>query len=173
MNEAMRNARQPLSGQGMDSALTARGGAIWDATRARSRRSWGYVALVTLVAAVAAMVVRRRELGRARTRDKPSDADDGQRGRGAAALSLTIHGWSAAAFCAATTCHWYYSDRGNNLLHLALVLLSGLSAGGVLLRHRLFGDNASGSRVLWHAKRVAFVVFVGLLAVGHLFANFG
>jgi hypothetical protein len=59
------------------------------------------------------------------------------------------------------------------LLHLALVLLSGLSAGGVLLRHRLFGDNASGSRVLWHAKRVAFVVFVGLLAVGHLFANFG
>lgn len=165
MNEALRMARVPLSIKASDAVLTARGGAVWDATRERNRRGWGYVALFTLVTAVAAAAVRRAQFARAG--HAPSDSKEHGN-----AMCLTIHGWAAATFCVAAMFHWYYSDRGNNLLHLALVLLSAISAVGVLLRHRLFTDTASGSRILWHVKRSAVVLFIGLLVFGHLFSGF-
>lgn len=166
MNQAMRNAWQPLLGQGTDPAHTARGGAIWDETRARNRIVYGFVALATLLIAAAALVARRVEAHRWRA--------DAARQRRVVAVCLAIHGWSAMMFCVAATLHWYYSDRGNNFLHLALVLLSGLAAGGIVLRHRLFSeDGASNSRILLHVHRFTFAAFVGLLVLGHLFAGLG
>lgn len=166
MYYAMKSARQPLLGRGALAEDTARGGAIWDATRSQSRREWGFVTLIALVISALAMIVRRVELARA------GEGSAERRRRRFASACLTIHEWSAAAFCAAAAPHWYYSDRGNNFLHVGLVVLGGLLVGGALLHHQVVSEGKPASPLLLLGQRFLFVVFVGLLVVGHLFVDF-
>lgn len=164
MKEAMSRAGQPLSGLNLGPLATARGGAVIDDRRAAYRRAWGYaaLALLALTAGFMGMRVAARRHPRAEV------------GGASASSWLTLHQVAAAAFCGATAAHWYYSDRGNNFLHLAILSLCWLTSGGLLLRFRLEtkGPSPSGRGLLAHTQWFALFGLVALLLIGHFFGDF-
>jgi hypothetical protein len=85
---------------------------------------------------------------------------------------FTAHEWCSSGFCVATILHWYFSDRGNNFLHISLFLVIWLTAAGYALRYRM-GEKATQKGVrLLHSQRWLFVALLVLLIVGHVFAEF-
>jgi hypothetical protein len=162
MKEAMRRAGRPLAGLNLPAAATARGGAFLDIRRAGYRRALGYAALPLMLATI--VFVAMQAFVRAGAK---SDAPGGAQSRW-----LRIHEWFGGAFCVATALHWYFSDRGNNFLHLALVSLSCLAAGGLLLRLRGSKPADEGGGLLLFAQRVALVALVVFVLVGHFFSAF-
>lgn len=159
MEASMRRARQRLSGLDLAPAGIARAGVEPDPARSRYRITWGYVALPLLVLASVYIVLRRF-------------AGDSEEDQERLAPWLAVHQWAAAAFAAAAAMHWYYSDRGNNFLHLAYVAVVWLLVGGLMLRFRRSRPDLAGSRTLLVAQRAVFVVFIVLLGVGHFLAAF-
>ena len=159
MTAAMNRARQRLSGMDLAPSGIARAGVQLNPARSRYRITWGYVALPLLVL-FSVYIVLRRFAG-------PSEKDQER-----LAPWLAVHQWAGAAFAAAAAMHWYYSDRGNNFLHLAAVAIVWLLVGGLMLRYRMSRPELAGSRALLVAQRVVFVVFIVLLGVGHFLAAF-
>src|SRR5262249_24096417 len=86
---------------------------------------------------------------------------------------FTAHEWASSGFCIATILHWYFSDRGNNFLHISLFLVIWLTVAGYVLGYRMADHKTTqkGLRLL-HSQRGLFVALILLLVVGHLFAEF-
>jgi hypothetical protein len=160
MKEAMRRAGRPLAGLSLPPSATARGGAFFDPRRPVYRRALGYAALPLMLATVVLILMHAFS----RRRDRAVSAQDDR--------WLRLHEWFGASFCVATALHWYFSDRGNNFLHLALVALSCLVAGGLLLRIRGARPAGESGQLLLFAQRVALVALVVLLLIGHFFSEF-
>jgi hypothetical protein len=68
--------------------------------------------------------------------------------------------------------HWYFSDRGNNFLHIALLITIWLTLAGYVLRYRMAEKDLQKNVKLVHGQRGLSVVLLVLLLVGHLFAEF-
>jgi hypothetical protein len=159
MANAIRLARQPLVGSDLAPAVIARAGAVVDHERARYRISWGYVALPMLL--LTSVYVVLRQVARA-SLGSPPNLD----------RWLAVHQWAAGAFAIAATMHWYYSDRGNNFLHLALLAILWLVAAGIVLSVRKArGSPGAGERLL-HIQRFVFAALIVLAGVGHFLAAF-
>lgn len=159
MARAMELARQPLVGADLAPAVIARAGVRVDETRARYRVAWGWVALPLLLLTSVYVVLRHL------ARVTPGAQWPLERW-------LTIHAWAGGAFAVAASMHWYYSDRGNNFLHLALVAILWLVVGGSLLRLRIARSGPGNGRALLHTQRVVFLALIGLAAAGHFLASF-
>lgn len=157
MQRAMLRASQPLIG--LSPSETARGGALPDDDRSRQRRLWGYAALPLALMSIGFIG------GHVRARRKPGGASS-------PTGWLMLHEVSAATFCVTTVLHWYYSDRGNNFLHLALVTLGWLATGGLLLRYRTSFPGVGDGRWLRFSQWLALVGLLVLLSVGHFFGGF-
>lgn len=160
MQEAMARAGQHLLALDLSAADIARGGMDADASRPRSRILWGYAA-IPLFLLTSVFVMLRFVQGAA----------------GAPAGSLgwwrTIHPWAGGAFSGAALMHFYYSDKGNNFLHLALVTVVALTLGGcVLLIQSLTLPSRPGG-LLHLGQRSLFVALIALLILGHLVAQIG
>jgi hypothetical protein len=83
-----------------------------------------------------------------------------------------IHEWGSTGFTVAAVAHWYFSDRGNNFLHLALIMVLWLAGAGYALRYRMAHSKTRKPVQLIHTQRFVFIALLVLLAVGHLFAEF-
>lgn len=159
MDAALRRARQRLSGLELAPAGIARAGAALNPARARYRITWGYVALPLLVL-TSVYVVLRHFVG------------PGKQEQQRLAAWRAVHQWAGGAFATVAAIHWYYSDRGNNFLHLALVALGWLVLGGALLRFRMSRSELPPPRGLLYAQRFVFVTFIVLAGIGHFLAAF-
>ena len=158
---AMGRAYQPLLMSNMSQERIAKGG-----TRQQDREFWrnlfGFVALgLALVACVYIfmrfLMARYPAAVKGKFKIKPW---------------FTIHEWCSSGFCIATVLHWYFSDRGNNFLHIALFIVLWLTAAGYVLRYRMAEKTTQKSLRLLHSQRWLFVGLVLLLVVGHFFAEF-
>ncbi len=158
MKKAMLRARQPLLDGRMTPAQIAHAGAQLDRTRAIVRDAFGYVALASLLLSAVFMVIRAL----------PRDDTEG---RLRLKTWLLVHEWSAVAFAISTFAHWYYSDRGNNFLHVALLLVAWLTVEGLLMRGRMTKGRAHRSLRMVHTQRVLFFAVVALLVMGHFLSN--
>ncbi len=163
MRQAMLKATQPLSGSNLSPALTARGGAVWDARREGYRRALGYAAVPFLLLATFFIAMRRFAA---------KEESEGKEASPTSAAWLLAHELSAIAFCVATFVHWHYSERGNNLLHVALLMTLGLTASGVFLMYRQGRRRKSKRSLLLTVQRVGLVLLVVLILVGHFLADF-
>jgi hypothetical protein len=85
---------------------------------------------------------------------------------------FTAHEWASSGFAAAAVFHWYYSDRGNNFLHLALIIVLWLTGAGYVLRYKLAEKDAKQNVRLVHTQQYLFYGLITLLVVGHFFAEF-
>jgi hypothetical protein len=159
MARAMQLAGQPLVGSDLAPAAIARAGVAIDHERARYRVGWGWVALPLLL--LTSVYVVLRQLGRA----KPS-------WRWPLERWLTVHAWAGGGFAVAACMHWYYSDRGNNFLHLALLAVLWLVVGGSVLRLRLAKILGGSGVMLLHTQRFVFLALIALAAAGHFLAPF-
>ena len=81
---------------------------------------------------------------------------------------LIIHEWTAVFFTFAVLIHWYYSDRGNNFLHLSLFIIGWLFLAGITLRSRVIKGQAQKNLRLLHAQQFLFYLLIILLIIGHL-----
>lgn len=162
MERAMSRAREPLGASGLDARHTRLAGGPEARWRATWRNVWGIAALA-LFALTCVYVAMRMLLASDRSRWK---------GRFALKKWLVVHEWAATGFCAAAIMHWYYSDRGNNLLHLALCVVLWLTLAGFVLRHRVVHKELKKNVRLLHSQRFFFFGLVGLLVAGHFFAGF-
>jgi hypothetical protein len=85
---------------------------------------------------------------------------------------FTAHEWCSSAFCGSVVLHWYFSDRGNNFLHIALLLVIWLTIAGYVLRYRMAEKAVQKNVRLVHGQRGLSLVLLALLIVGHLFAEY-
>ena len=85
---------------------------------------------------------------------------------------FVAHEWCSTAFCLAAILHWYYSDRGNTFLHVALLIVIWLTLAGYVLRYRVAQNETQKNLRLLHTQRGAFIGLVVLLVIGHFFAEF-
>jgi hypothetical protein len=85
---------------------------------------------------------------------------------------LLLHEVASSFFCIATIVHWNYSDKGNNLLHISLVLILWLTAAGGVLRYRMAQNRVRRGIQLIHTQRFLFLVLLLLLLIGHLAADY-
>jgi hypothetical protein len=157
---AMRRAYQPLMSS-MKPERIANGG-----TRERDREFWrnlfGFVALgLALFACVYIfmryLMNRYPAVTKGKFKIKPW---------------FTVHEWCSSGFCLATILHWHFSDRGNNLLHISLLIVIWLTVAGYVLRYRMAEKTTQKGVRLLHSQRGLFLALVLLLVVGHLFAEF-
>jgi hypothetical protein len=157
MQKAMQLAAQPLVGSDLAPAAIARAGSLVDQEHARYRVGWGYVALPLLL--LTSVFIALRQLPRTRL---PAQAG----------LDpwLTVHQWAGGAFALAAAMHWYYSDRGNNFLHLALVAIVWLVLAAIVLGFRRARGRAGGR--LLHTQRWVFLALILLAGMGHFLAPF-
>jgi len=162
MQRAMRRAHQPLVALGLPAERIARGGAREHHKNELYRNIWGFVALGFFIAGCVYLVMRTL------LRIDPA----AYKGRFPLKKWLLIHEWSFTGFAISGVLHWYYSERGNNFLHLALLALLWLTAEGYVLRYRLAGGTANRSLRLVHTQQALFIGLVLLLVIGHLFADF-
>jgi hypothetical protein len=145
LEAAMYRASQPLVDSGLPATDIARAGVPVDFGRARYRIAFGVVAFVLLVATSIWPIVRH--------------ADRGERWAG-------VHRWAGGGFVLAVVLHWGYSDRGNNLLHLAFVAAVWLAAVCSL------SQIEPVRRLLLPAQRFVLLALILLAGVGHLLARF-
>lgn len=159
---ALRLAYQPLVGLSLDPEQIARGGTTRDFERAGWRRIWGYVAAGAFT--LGAVYLLQRLL----VRIAPTTFD----GMFEVKRWLLVHECAFSVFCLAVCVHWYYSDKGNNLLHIALLLVLWLGAAGALLHIRLANGHTNKGGQLLHTQRFLFLALCLLILVGHLFADY-
>jgi hypothetical protein len=159
MVRAMQLARQPLVGSDLAPALIASAGVRVDQDRARRRIGWGWVALPLLL--LTSVYVGLKRLVRAR----PGS-------RRLLEPWLAVHVWAGGAFAVAASLHWYYSDRGNNFLHLALLGIVWMAAGGSVLLWRRTRHGPGSGGLLLHTQRFVFLALIALAVAGHLLAAF-
>jgi len=84
---------------------------------------------------------------------------------------LYMHQWLSVAFAAVSVLHWYFSDRGNNLLHVSLLVILWLTGAGLLLRYRVRSRQVRKNVRLVHTQRLLFAGLVVLLIVGHVVSS--
>ena len=85
---------------------------------------------------------------------------------------FTAHEWCSSGFCTSVVLHWYFSDRGNNFLHISLLLVIWLTMAGYVLRYRMAEKGTQKNVRLVHGQRGLSLALVALLVVGHIFAEF-
>jgi hypothetical protein len=162
MTQAMRLAYQPLTGLGMSTERIRRGGVREDHSRELFRNIWGFIALAFFVPACGYILIR------ALTRADPKK----YKGKFKIKRWFVLHEWLSSGFCLAAILHWYYSDRGNNFLHVALLMVIWLTLAGYVLRYRMAIRETQKNVKMVHTQRFLFYALVGLLVVGHFFAEF-
>jgi hypothetical protein len=85
---------------------------------------------------------------------------------------MKYHQLSSMALMAVVLVHWYYSDRGNTLLHLAVVALFWLGVAGFAMRKNAIEHKAARNGIrLVHTQRYLFIGLIVLLVVGHLWVG--
>lgn len=85
---------------------------------------------------------------------------------------MTIHQWTSVGVCVTALVHWHYSDRGNNFLHIAVLILFWLGAAGFTMRARSISHKSARKGVrLVHTQRYLFLGLIVLLVVGHLLVS--
>lgn len=162
MRHAMRRAYQPLTLPGAPLRHVERGGVRERHTREWLRNLFGVIALGTLGLSMVYIGVRVL-----------MQADPARfKGRFQVKKWFRAHEWASVGFCLATVMHWYYSDRGNNFLHTALILTVWLTAAGFMLHYRLAHKNARKRVRAVHTQRGLAVALLILIVVGHFFAEF-
>lgn len=154
MREAMGRAFQPLGASELGANAIAHGGFAEDERRARNRVILGYLALPLALLTMVFVALRW----------------SGARG-GRLQNWCVLHQLSGLAFAAAAVLHWYYSDRGNNFLHLAFVGVLWLTLAGLILRVRLRRDSARGGLLL-HTQRFLTFILLALVVLGHFFSRY-
>jgi hypothetical protein len=162
MQEAMRRAGQHLLKSDLTAVGVAWGGFAADHRHGRTRRLWGYTAIPLFV--LASVYVVLRQLVRWN-----KAAYEGRFPLGA---WLVVHQWCAIAFTAAATMHGYYSDRGNNFLHLAFVSAVSLILIGAALRYLATTDGPGRATLLLYTQRLLFLGLIAVGVIGHFFADF-
>jgi hypothetical protein len=85
---------------------------------------------------------------------------------------FTAHEWCSTGFCLSVLAHWYCSDRGNNFLHISLLIVIWLTLAGYVLRYRMAEKQMQKNVRLVHGQRGLSLVLLALLLVGHVFAEF-
>lgn len=162
MKRAFSRAYAPLMSSGLTNEQIARAGAHESDRRELWRNVWGFFALVLFCVSSIFVVIRMLVRG------------DPKRYRGRFKIKkwFTVHEWASTAFFGAALAHWHYSDRGNNLLHLALIVSAWLTVAGFAMRYRLTEGAAKKSVRLLHSQRALYFGLIVLLLVGHLFAEF-
>lgn len=162
VRRAMRRAYQPLILARYGRERLAQGGTKNAEDRKLYRNIFGFVALITFV--LSSVYVGMRSL----LRKAPA------RFKGKLKIKpwFVAHEWLSSAFCLSTLLHWYFSDRGNNYLHVALILVIWLTLAGYALRYRLTQKQAGKNVRLVHTQRYLFVGLVALIVIGHCFAAF-
>jgi hypothetical protein len=162
INRAMQRAHQPLTGLGLGADQIARGGHQEDFRRALYRAVWGFVGLALLGPACIYIGMRLLE------RMRPSV----YAGKFKSEEWLAVHAWCAGLFSLVTILHWYYSDRGNNLLHIAFVVVVWMTTAGLVLRHGWAHGKSRPDAPLLRLQRWFFLILAGLVGVGHFLAEF-
>lgn len=159
---AMRRAYQPLTSLDLTADQLARAGARVRTTRELYRNIWGFAALGLFMISCVYVVMRML------VKAYPA------RFKGAFDMKkwFVAHEWASLAFCVAAICHWYCSDRGNNLLHIALLIVIWLTVAGLTLRYRMTQNEVKKDVRLLHSQRILFFGLIALLVVGHFFAGF-
>lgn len=164
MQKAMQGAYQPITNRGWDASKIKYAGASPDRTRDDIRIWTGFLALALLL--VGCGYIAERIWMRLRPKS-------GRLMGGNLKKWLVVHEWSLVAFCGASVLHWYYSDRGNNFLHLALILVIWLTAAGFVLRYRMTHKTTKSGLRLLHSQQVLFFAVLILLVGGHLMPGWG
>lgn len=162
MRRAMSRAYQPLATANMGAEQIARGGVLESHRGESLRNFWGAVALILF--GILCIYIFLRYL--MRTDPKA------YKGKFKLKTWFTIHEWSATAFTVAVLLHWHYSQRGNVLLHTALVVTLWLAAAGFMLRYRIAKKQLRKKVALLHSQRWLFWGLIVLLVVGHFFSEF-
>ncbi len=162
MQEAMRRAGQHLLRSDLTAVGVAWGGFASDHRHTRTRRLWGYTAIPLFVLAIVYVVLRQLVRWN-------KAAYEGKFPLGA---WLVVHQWCAVAFTAAATMHGYYSDRGNNFLHLAFVSAVSLTLIGAALRYLATTDGPGRATFLLYTQRLLFLGLIAVGVIGHFFADF-
>jgi hypothetical protein len=162
MQEAMRRATQHLLKSDLTAVGVAWGGFTSDHRYARTRRLWGYTAIPLFVLTAVYVVLRQM------VRVNPTVYQT----RFPLGGWLVVHQWCAVGFTAAATMHGYYSDRGNNFLHLAFVAAVSLTLIGAALRYLAFADGPGRATLLLHTQRLLFMGLLAVGIIGHFFADF-
>jgi hypothetical protein len=159
---AMQRAYQPLLAGSMSFERIAQGGVRERDTREFWRNVFGFVALGLFLIACVYVVMRSLmkaypQTFKGKFRIKPW---------------FTVHEWCSSAFCIAAILHWWFSDRGNMFLHIALLIVVWLTVAGYVLRYRVAQKETQKNLRLLHTQRGLFIALLVLLLVGHLFAEF-
>lgn len=159
---SMSRAFQPLAMGMMGTERVARGGTREREGRAFLRNVFGFVALALFLCATVYLGMRFL------MRTYP------QKFKGKFKIKpwFVAHEWCSSAFCLAAILHWYYSDRGNTFLHVALLIVIWLTVAGYVLRYRVTHNETQKNLRLLHTQRGLFLGLVILLVVGHFFAEF-
>jgi hypothetical protein len=158
----MQRAYQPLVLGSMTTEHIMRGGAREREAREFLRNVFGVVALGLFLCAT--VYVGMRFLLRT--------FPDKYKGKFRIKPWFVAHEWCSSAFCLAAILHWYYSDRGNTFLHVALLIVIWLTVAGYVLRYRVTHSQTQKSLRLLHTQRGLFLGLMLLLVIGHFFAEF-
>jgi hypothetical protein len=161
-SRAMRRAYQPLQTQGWPRERIARGGVREYDRRELYRNLWGFAALgffsLACVYVVLRILMQRYPKAlKGKVKIKPW---------------FQVHEWCSLGFTTSAIMHWYYSVRGNNFLHVALLLVIWLTVAGYVLRYRMSEKGLRKNVRLLHSQRFFFFGLVFLLVIGHFFAEF-
>jgi hypothetical protein len=158
----MRLAYQPVVTANMSPERVAKGGVRERNGREFVRNLFGFIALGLGLVAVVYIVMRillNKYPGKFKGKFKIKPW-------------FTAHEWCSTGFCLAVIVHWYFSDRGNNFLHIALLIVIWLTLAGYVLRYRMAEKTTQKGVRLVHGQRTLSLVLLVLLVVGHLFAEF-
>jgi hypothetical protein len=158
----MQRAYQPLLAGAMPGERIMRGGAREREARELMRNIFGFVALSLFLAAF--VYIGMRFLLR--------NFPDKYKGKLKIKPWFVAHEWCSSAFCLAAILHWYYSDRGNTFLHVALLIVIWLTVAGYVLRYRVTHSQTQKNLRLLHTQRGLFIGLIMLLVIGHFFAEF-
>jgi len=159
---SMQRAYQPLALGSMATERIMRGGAREREAREFLRNTFGFIALSLFLCASVYLGMRFL------LRTFP----DKYKGKLKIKPWFVAHEWCSSAFCLAAILHWYYSDRGNTFLHVALLIVIWLTVAGYVLRYRVTHSQTQKNLRLLHTQRGLFLGLVILLVIGHFFAEF-
>jgi hypothetical protein len=158
----MRRAYQPIAVGNMSPERIMRGGVRERDSRESLRNLFGFIALGLFICSCVYIGMRvlmqtYPHVFKGKFKIKPW---------------FVMHVWCSTAFAGAAILHWYFSDRGNMFLHIALMIVIWLTLAGFVLRYRLAEKETNKNLRLLHTQRWLFVALLVLLIVGHLFAEF-
>ena len=85
---------------------------------------------------------------------------------------MKYHQLSSIALMGVVLVHWYYSDRGNTLLHLGVIVLFWLGAAGFAMRKNALTHKVARKGIrLVHTQRYLFIALIALLVLGHFWVG--